>query len=146
MSGERPSARDARGRVTQRERPEAGDSLERIAESLERLTDRKPPRVGSSNLDARQFRFADFASTRLLQGIIAAFDREVPSEYWSLDVKEAFPRSLPVAMVSCPCGETPAAVGGVAVTCECGRAFLFTGKAVKVAFSPAPKAQTPAAA
>lgn len=112
-------------------------------------TDAKP-RVGHSNVDLRQFRFADFAavirSDEPKKHLIEAFDREVPAEYWSLDVREAFPRNLPVAVISCPCGETPEAVGGVAQTCGCGRAFLFTGQTVKVAFSPAPNNRTPAAA
>lgn len=115
----------------------ASEHLGRIADSLETLTDRKPPRVGHSNPDLRQFRFADFARSTLLHGIMGAFDREVPAEYWSQDTRESFPVNLPVAVISCPCGETPEAVAGVAVTCGCERAFLYTGQIVKVAFSPA---------
>lgn len=128
----------------------SADALTQIAESLEKLTDRRPPRIGHSNLDLRQFRFSDFAasirSDEPKKHLIEAFDREVPSEYWSLDTVDSFPRALPVAVISCPCGETPEAVAGVAQTCDCGRAFLFSGQAVKVAFSPASNTQTPAAA
>lgn len=123
----------------------AASHLGRIADSLEKLTDRRPPRVGHSNPDCRQFNIVDFA--RAVRGpegdLIAAFNKRVPDEYWSQDVRDAFPAPLPTAVISCPCGATPEAVAGKPVVCECERAFVFDGRSVRVAFSPEPNRPTP---
>jgi hypothetical protein len=62
-------------------------------------------------------------------GFAAQFERQVPAEFWNLDRH--------AAIVACPCGQEPIAEAGVPQTCECGRAYLYTGESVRVAFSPA---------
>lgn len=67
--------------------------------------------------------------------IIGAFKTHVPDEYWTRDAAED---EYPIAVIACPCGEQPAVRLAGTRTCNCGRAFLFTGTEVRVAFSPAP--------
>lgn len=62
-------------------------------------------------------------------GLAEQFSRRVPPEFWNLDRR--------VAVIACPCGEEPAAEFAVPATCECGRAYLYDGECVRVAFSPA---------
>lgn len=95
-------------------------------------------RIGHRN-EPRVLNLLDYnhATQGMLLGV---FDREVPAEFWSLDGV--------TAVVSCPCGETPLVPVAVPRSCEgedCGRAFLFTGRVVRVAFSPAKTSAGPVA-
>lgn len=63
--------------------------------------------------------------------------REVPSDFWALDVTDD---GFPCAMIACPCGSTPSTETlGPILACEgdgCGRYFFFDGQAVWVFNSP----------
>lgn len=99
----------------------------------------------------RRLHFGSFC--KAVPGLASNFSRKIPPEFWSLDGESA--------VVACPCGEEPVIELGVATFCGgsdwidedrdrdderdgCGRAYLYDGQAVRVAFSPA-KPPTPAA-
>lgn len=63
-----------------------------------------------------------------IPGFAERFERVVPTSAWN--------GGPTWAVVTCPCGEAPDLERGVPTPCECGRAFLFTGESVRVAFSP----------
>jgi hypothetical protein len=66
---------------------------------------------------------------RRFPGFAAEFARIVPPEFWSVDRR--------AAIIACPCKHEPVVELGLTTTCECGRAYLYTGDTVRVAFSPA---------
>lgn len=86
--------------------------------------------------DAGEPRRPPYLETVLRRGLAAAFVRVVPAEFWAraLDGDEA--------RVSCPCGETPAALAGTTKTCVCERCYLYDGAQVRVAFSPLDESET----
>lgn len=105
---------------------------------------REKNRPGSRRPDLFKIPFQTYmqAAPQLAQ----AFSRTIPPEFWALDSDDA-------AVISCPCGATPTAKQGVAEWCGasdwveedrerdperdgCGRAYLFDGENVRVAFSP----------
>lgn len=57
----------------------------------------------------------------------------IPGEYWTLDTNDD---GFSVADVACPCRHTPRVLVGSLDTCECDRAYAFTGTDVYV-FNPA---------
>lgn len=63
---------------------------------------------------------------RLLPGLAAEFDIEVPGEFFA-QVEEA------VVEVACPCGGQPRLTTGEVNDCVCGRVFTYTGQRVLVA-------------
>lgn len=67
-------------------------------------------------------------------GVIGAFKRVVPEDYWSRDTDTE--DGHPVAIVACPCGEEPPVRLAGTKTCNCGRAFFYIGEEVRVAFGP----------
>jgi len=66
-----------------------------------------------------------------IPGYMDQFDRAIPDDFW---VKSG----VDEAEVSCPCGETPCLELGAPHVCACERAFVYLGRSVRVAFSPAP--------
>lgn len=58
------------------------------------------------------------------------FDREVPGEFWNIDVAEDGLTSI--AMIACPCGESPQVEILRMNECDCGRFYLNTGRTVRV--------------
>lgn len=115
-------AADAQVQLLRRqERRELDEQRRRRDEDVERRGYQSEPRRFGIDLCFRRF-----------PGFAAAFTREVPPEFWTID------RSA--AVVACPCGHEPAVELGRALTCECERAYLYTGESVRVAFSPAKEA------
>lgn len=57
----------------------------------------------------------------------------IPGEYWTLDLDGD---GFSVAVVACPCGQTPNVTAGSFAMCRCERAYLFTGADVSVLNSP----------
>lgn len=53
----------------------------------------------------------------------------VPPDFWTLDTDD---EGFTVAVVACPCGETPRVEALGLVTCECERGFFFTGEEITV--------------
>jgi hypothetical protein len=95
--------------------------------------------------------FVSFA--KVIPGLAAIFSRKIPPEFWTQDGN--------AAVIACPCGGDPVSILGVATFCGssdwidedrerdderdgCGRAYLYDGQVVRVAFSPA-KPETAAA-
>jgi hypothetical protein len=93
--------------------------------------------------EPKRLSFLSFA--KVVPGLASVFSRKIPPEFWSLDTN--------TAIIACPCGETALGELGVATFCGasdwinedrerdderdgCGRAYLFDGQAVRVAFSP----------
>lgn len=61
--------------------------------------------------------------------------KEVPGDFWSLDVTED---GFPCAVVACPCGMSPQVEPlGPNVPCECERNFFFDGDTVWAFNTPA---------
>jgi hypothetical protein len=102
--------------------------------------------------EPKRLSFLTFA--KVVPGLASVFSRKIPPEFWSLDGN--------AAVIACPCGEEPVAILGVATFCGgtdwidedrerdderdgCGRAYLYDGQVVRVAFSPTHKPQTAAA-
>lgn len=83
-------------------------------------------------------RLSFLSAARSVAGLADQFV-EIPAEFWSEDIEE----ERRVALVSCPCGETPAAAVGVLEACACHRYYLYTGKAVRVANRPKQYADEP---
>lgn len=116
-------------------------ALDRLAAGLE-LHERRERELLEHERDQADYRRIGHRSeprvlslldyNRATQGLLLAqFDREVPAEFWSLDST--------AAIVACPCGEDAHAQAGIPHACDgeaCGRAYLFTGRVVRVAFSP----------
>lgn len=73
-------------------------------------------------------RFSPFACLQPLMAVGATLDK-IPAEYWSLSVDE---EDFSVAVVSCPCGESPEVNAGGLVMCACERGFFFTSEEVFV--------------
>lgn len=97
------------------------------AEFLERQFE--PP--GNRQLDDRSWAHVVFQA---MPEILGFFDGVVPAEYWALE-EHAHPNygwAHKTAVVSCPCGESPACNLGMPLTCACDRVFLFDGQTVKV--------------
>jgi hypothetical protein len=113
--------------------PKPPSPQERLAQGVETLVgimerrERGRERVGHDSGDLRKPLWTLHA-LRLDPDGMREFARRVPPEFWALEDA--------VAVVACPCGETPAAVPGTSKTCECGRAYLYDGQIVRVAFSP----------
>lgn len=63
-----------------------------------------------------------------IPGLAALFEREVPAEFVTTTEGEH--------SVKCLCGATPELPLGRLVNCDCGRWFLFDGRAVHVALGP----------
>lgn len=126
----------------------SASAQERIAEGLERLVsaqeqrerdvrdERERNRIGSRSEPRR---IGIDLAFRRFEGFAALFERQVPSEFWTI---EGFS-----AVVACPCGveEPPKVRTAQTATCECGRSYLYTGETVRVAFSPAANRATPVA-
>jgi hypothetical protein len=77
--------------------------------------------------------------------VFAAFDKEVPAEFWNEDVESA----ETVAIVSCPCGEEPHVALLRTEFCPgCDRVFWNLGDRIKVArdpsVTPEPEESSPA--
>lgn len=70
---------------------------------------------------------------RAVPGMIDQFSREVPDDFFTLDTLDD---GTPVAVIACPCGETPMPVSGGMAECECERFYLNLGSRIKVANSP----------
>lgn len=103
-------------------------------------------RPGHSRPDLYKLPFLAYARAAPL--LAEAFSRKIPPEFWSEDTG--------AAVVSCPCGVTATTELGVARFCGgsdwveedrerderdgCGRAYLYDGASVRVAFSPSPAA------
>lgn len=71
-----------------------------------------------------------------IPGFIERFDVSVPGEFWSQDVDDD---GRALAVVACPCGNTPKIIAGRLATCAnegCPRVFAFTGQAVLVSGTP----------
>jgi hypothetical protein len=112
-------AADAQVQLLRRqERRELDEQRRRRDEEAERRGTLWVPRRFGIDLCFRRF-----------PGFAAEFARIVPPEFWSVDRR--------AAIVACPCGKEPAVELGAPVTCECERAYLYTGESVRVAFSPA---------
>lgn len=69
---------------------------------------------------------------RALSGFANQWSK-IPSEYWNQDTTA---EGHVMAKVSCPCGESPEAEGGLLARCDCERMFFFSGTDVLVANSP----------
>lgn len=106
---------------------------------------REEMRPGHRRPDLYKIPFLAYASAAPL--LAEAFSRKIPPEFWSVDTD--------TALVSCPCGELATTELGIPSFCGgsdwvdedrprddekdgCGRAYLYDGMAVRVAFSPAP--------
>lgn len=53
----------------------------------------------------------------------------IPGEFWSLDTDDD---GFTTAVIACPCSKSPAVNAGTWITCECERAYAFTGTEVYV--------------
>ena len=81
------------------------------------------------------------AVPQLVAGPERAFKRQVPDQFFSFDTDAD---GYPVAVVACPCGETPEVPISRCVECECGRFYFGVGARVLVANSPQDReAETP---
>lgn len=94
-------------------------------------SDGSPDRPGQR--EPRRFTARSFLSHKGLARVFAAFDKEVPPEFWSEDTEAA----NSVAIISCPCGEEPHVQLGRTEFCTgCDRVFWHLGDRIKVAKNP----------
>lgn len=70
--------------------------------------------------------------------------QEIPDRFWSPPPEDSGEDPRRVAIVSCPCGETPNVPVAEIRECGCGRFYSFLGRKVKVACGPvlAPEAHS----
>jgi hypothetical protein len=62
---------------------------------------------------------------------------EVPKQFWALEVEGKGGSARDIAVVACPCGQSPTARPlGPPVECACERIYMFTGRDVQVFNSP----------
>lgn len=73
------------------------------------------------------------AVPQLVAGPERAFRRTVPQSFWTLDTDD---EGAAVALVSCPCGETPEVPISRVVECQCERFYFALVSRVLVANSP----------
>lgn len=67
----------------------------------------------------------------------------IPAEYWLLTTDR---EGYSVAVIACPCGDTPVVDAGGIEQCPCERAYFFTGDDVSVLNSPKARPEVDAAA
>lgn len=83
------------------------------------------PRHRDSIKYLRRFNLLTFQ--RAVPGMFSVWDglrRQVPEDFVNHDTDED---GVPVAVVACPCGETPAVRLAALVTCDCRRVFANIG-------------------
>lgn len=91
-----------------------------------------PDRPGSRV--PRKFGPLTFLKHPALAQVYAAFDKEVPADFWNEDVEAA----ETIAIISCPCGAEPQVKLHRTEFCSgCDRVFWFIGDTIKVARNPA---------
>lgn len=92
---------------------------------LRRATQKEPTHVGVGLF------------ARAVPVIAEAFSHKIPGEFWTQVADR-------VVDVACPCGEAPRVAYDRIATCNCSRSYLYDGREVRVANSPAKGADTPA--
>lgn len=80
-------------------------------------------------------RFSPFKIMRELRGMAEQF-RAIPDHYWSPPPEDSGEDPRRIAIVNCPCGETPNVPIADLRECACGRFYTFLGKQVQVALGP----------
>lgn len=73
-----------------------------------------------------------------ITGGLAAF-KSIPDEFWGRDDDN----DVQIAVVSCPCGETPQVELNKLTQCLCHRFFAYTGRSVMCANRPGQWAEEP---
>jgi hypothetical protein len=114
------------------------DAVGDVRRELRRLREQRdldrwesPPQVAYREARRRPLRHLDVrAFAAAIPGLAGRFARVIPAAAWA-QIADG------VAQVSCPCRAAPECPIGVPQPCGCGRAYLFTGEHVRVAFSPA---------
>jgi hypothetical protein len=127
------------------------DRRERARAEIERREEERRRKALEQGYVSEPKRLSFLACANAAPGLASIFSRKIPPEFWSLDTN--------TAIIACPCGETAMGELGVATFCGssdwidedrerdderdgCGRAYLYDGQAVRVAFSPPRKPQT----
>lgn len=74
---------------------------------------------------------------RAVPGIFTEWDglKHVPEEFVSADADDD---GRPLAVIACPCGETPSVGLALSTTCNCRRVFIGVGHGEVRAFRPPP--------
>lgn len=71
---------------------------------------------------------------RSIPGLASQF-RQIPDEFWVEDADDA---GHTLAVVACPCGESPGVLALASDECPCGRIYFFDSRHVYVGNSPVP--------
>lgn len=102
----------------------------REANKERRAARQREPRF-AAEIEARRrpLRHTRFGSVLVHPPLAVPFERTIPGAFWSQTADQE-------AEVSCPCKEVAVLALAVPKVCSCERAYLYTGREVRVAFSP----------
>jgi hypothetical protein len=130
------------------------DRRERARAEIERREEERRRKALEQGYVSEPKHLSFLACATAVPGLASIFSRKIPPEFWSQDGS--------AAVIACPCGGEPVSELGVATFCGasdwidedrerdnerdgCGRAYLYDGQVVRVAFSPPRTPQAAAA-